>query len=321
MIESLLITGGTGFFGRALLRYLQRDRSLVKGRITILSRDPLRFKEKYPRLYKTEEIDWQQGDVLDPDSLPKGIEFSHIMHAATESTNGPLLQPLKRYQDIADGTKNMLDLAGTMENCKFLLASSGGIYGEQPDDVLSLKENWPGSPMLNDPDTAYSQGKRAAEHLCALYREEGRVETIVARCFSFIGQDLPQRVHFAAGNFIHDALNSEKIVVRGDGKDIRTYLDQRDLAKWLMVLMDSGKSGEAFNVGSDEEVSIRELAYLIRDVLSPNKEVVIEGLHRHSQAKRKRYVPNIEKIRDCHSLRPSFSLTESIAEASKYMHD
>lgn len=94
-------------------------------------------------------------------------------------------------------------------------------------------EDWLGSPPMHNPCTAYSQAKRAAEHLCALYREAYGLETVVARCFAFIGQDLPFNAHYAIGNFIQDALSAEQITVAGDGTPLRTYLDQSDLAHWL----------------------------------------------------------------------------------------
>ena len=137
------------------------------------------------------------------------------------------------YDQIVDGTRNILDLAIASGAKRFLYTSSGAVYGQQPD-LENITEDWNSSPLTSNPLTVYSQAKRAAEHLCALYRETYGIETIITRCFAFVGQDLPLDAHYAIGNFIHNAFYSEKILVKGDGTPLRTYLDQSDLAHYFL---------------------------------------------------------------------------------------
>jgi dTDP-glucose 4,6-dehydratase len=310
---SIFITGGTGFFGKALLRHFIAS-SDKQHHLTILTRNPALFQSNHPEL-SSSQITFHQGDIQDLSSLPWDQAFTHILHAATDSTFGPQLTPLQRYQQIHEGTTNILDLAVATGASRFLLTSSGGIYGPQPADLEAFPEDWPGSPSLAEPATAYSQAKRAAEHLCALYREAHGLETVIARCFAFVGPDLPLDVHFAIGNFIRDALTAEAITVAGDGTPLRTYLDQRDLAQWLWTLLLQGKDGETYNVGSDQVISIAELAHLVRDLLAPGKPVRILGTPQPAAA-RNRYVPSIAKIQALHGLRVSVPLAESIIRAA-----
>lgn len=313
---NLLLTGGTGFFGKALLRHQlacvtafttqPADLSIV-----VISRDPSCFQAAYPEFSSLPGLSFHKGDIQDRNSLPWGQSFSHVLHAATESTLGPQLSPLQRYQQIHDGTINILDLAVASGARRFLLTSSGGIYGPQPADLEDLPEDWPGSPSLDDPATAYSQAKRSAEHLCTLYQEAHGLETVIARCFAFVGPDLPLDVHFAIGNFIRDALSAEAIIVAGDGTPLRTYLDQRDLAHWLWTLLLEGHGGETYNVGSDQVISIADLAHLVRDLLAPEKPVRILGTPQPSAA-RNRYVPCIAKIMSLHGLYVRVPLAEAI---------
>jgi len=312
----LLLTGGTGFFGRALLRHqltiaAESIAEATELSIIVLSRDPDRFQAAYPEFSALPGISFHQGDIQDRDSLPWGQSFSHVLHAATDSTFGPRLTPLQRYKQIHDGTINILDLAVASGARRFLLTSSGGIYGPQPADLDAIPEDWPGSPPLAEPATAYSQAKRVAEHLCALYRDAHGLETVIARCFAFIGPDLPLDVHFAIGNFIHDALSADAITVAGDGSPLRTYLDQRDLAHWLWTLLLEGKDGETYNVGSDQVISIAELAHLVRDLIAPAKPVHILGASQPAAA-RNRYVPKIEKIKAMHGLGVAVPLDQAI---------
>lgn len=310
---SILLTGGTGFFGRALLRKWQADEisGAAVARVTVLSRDAASFLVRYPEFFGLPWLSFRSGDIRDPSSLPRSERFTHILHAATDSTLGPQMTPLTRYQQILDGTRHLLDYAVAVGARRFLLTSSGGIYGPQPPEVGALAEDWSGSPDLRDPANAYGLGKRAAEHLCALYQDAFGLEVVIARCFAFVGPDLPLDVHFAIGNFIRDALTREAITVSGDGTPLRTYLDQADLAHWLLTLLDQGRPGEAYNVGSDEVISIAELAYRVRDLLAPDKLVLIHGRGSDAQG-RNRYIPDIRKAQQELGLAVTIPLAEAI---------
>jgi UDP-glucuronate decarboxylase len=146
------------------------------------------------------------------------------------------------------------------------------------------------------------------------------LETIVARCFSFVGVDLPLKAHFAIGNFIHDALYNDEITINGDGTAVRSYLDQRDLADWLMQLLFRGKSGETYNVGSDKQLTILETAELVRNVIAPQKEIILKNMSINSGI-RGFYVPDINKITKDLGLnapRPLKSSIRDIVDALSY---
>ena len=312
----IFLTGGTGFFGRALLRnWLEKAATTDAAvRVCVLTRNPNSFLRQHPEFANQRWLTLHQGNILSPSSLPKNTAFSHLLHAATDSTLGPQLTPLQRYTQIIDGTRNMLEFAVANQVPKFLLTSSGGVYGPQPPDMDAIPEHYNAMPDPLNPDNAYSVAKRVAEHLCALYQQRHGISTTIARCFAFVGRDLPLDVHFAIGNFIRDALYGNEIVVGGDGTPVRTYMDQRDLAQWLSVLLERGIGGNAYNVGSDAAITIRELAYLVRDTLAPRKAVRIVGDAPVSGV-RNRYVPDIRKARSELGLDLTYSLQQSILNA------
>ena len=314
----IFVTGGTGFFGKALLRYLSASdfSELRVARFTLLSRDPDRFRAGYGDLLAGLNVRLVAGDIQRPETLPAG-DYTHILHAATDSTLGPQLTPLQRYDQIVDGTRNILDFAVAQKVKRFLLTSSGGVYGAQPAEMHQLPEDYNGMPDPLNPNHAYSVAKRCAEHLCVLYQENHGLEIVIARCFAFVGRDLPLDVHFAIGNFIRDALFTPEITVAGDGTSIRSYMDQRDLAAWLFGLLQKGDAGQAYNVGSDEAISIRDLAYVIRDLLAPEKSVRIMGTPTPNSF-RNRYVPSIYKVRAELGLELNYSLANAIQEAASY---
>ncbi len=292
----ILLTGGTGFFGKALLRFFCNQDCSTTDRptVTILSRCRASFATSYPEFVNQPWLELHEGNICHPDTLPRNTGFTHIIHAAADSTMGPQLTPLQRFDQIVTGTRNLLELAVECGAKRFLFTSSGAIYGPQPPSLDRIPEEWHGSPDLLNPANAYGEAKRAAEHLCSLYADQYEMECVIARCFAFVGEDLPLDVHFAIGNFIRDALHKEVITVAGDGSPLRTYLHQDDLAEWLWALLLRGRSGEAYNVGSDEVVSIAELAHLVREILAPRKQLIIQG-QVSASGQRNRYLPHIGK--------------------------
>ena len=316
---NLLITGGTGFFGRALIKNFEAERlttgALPFEQITVLSRSPEKFRLNYPALANLAWISLHSGDILSPDTFPQQ-SFSHILHAAADSTDTAALTPLQRYQQIALGTQNILDFAVQQETQRFLLTSSGGVYGPQPDGMAFIPETYNGMPDPLLLSSTYGIAKRQAEHLCTLYGEQFGLETVIARCFAFVGEDLPLHAHFAIGNFIRDALWHESITVGGDGMPLRSYLDQRDLAVWLLCLLLKGQPGQAYNVGSDFAISVADLALLVRDTLAPNKPVLILG-RSDQQRQRNRYIPSIEKARTDFQLDVRICLKQAITDTAE----
>ena len=315
-MKNLLITGGTGFFGRALLRYLdslnRANGSLPFGQVTVVSRSPIGFRLKHPSLADMSWLDWHAGDVLFPSSLPQNSNYHFILHAASDSTDAAALTPLQTYRQIVDGTENMLKFSATCGAQRFLLTSSGGAYGPQPSNMYAIPETYNGMPDPLNPSTAYGVAKRQAEHLCAQYGHQYGIQTVIARCFAFVGEDLPREAHFAIGNFIRDAIERPEITVNGNGSPIRSYMHQSELAHWLLTLLQQGAPGNAYNVGSDEAISIADLARLVRNIVSPEKQVNVKSQLLADNVFRNRYIPDISKAKTDLGLEITIPLAQAI---------
>lgn len=314
--ESLFITGGTGLFGRWLLESLSHaNRAFgLNLKVTVLTRDAQSFAEKAPHLAQDPAIDFHRGDVRDF-AFPNR-RYSYIIHGATtsaeETFNGE--DPLRKFDTLVSGTRRTLDFAVHCQARRFLFLSSGVAYGTPPAGMDFVAEDYIGAPDTTDADTALGQAKRTAEFLCACYADKHGLDYSVARCFSFVGPFLPLDLHYAIGNFIGQALFEDKIVVKGDGSPVRSYLYLADLVTWLLTLLLKGRNGQIYNVGSDHAIGIRELAKLVRDTLSPQKNVDILGQSNYSvgNAVRNCYVPGIEKARREFGLDVWTSLPEAI---------
>lgn len=298
---NIFITGGTGFFGCCLLGYLhyleQHYRLDVSA--TVLTRDRQAFAARYGNdayLRETSSIRFVEGDVRDF-AFPDGT-YTHVIHAAHTSAHATFNHedPLVQFDIACTGTRRVLDFAVQAGVRRFLMLSSGSVYGPVPADMQRTPEEFSGAPIPQDVGAALNHGKRTAEFLCAYYRQRYGLETATARCFTFIGPGLPLDIHYAVGNFIRDALWGEEVIVKGDGRAVRSYMDVTDLLVWLLVMLVRAPSGAVYNVGSDQPVSILELATRVRDLLAPGKPVRVLGTA-SGNANRNIYVPDISHAR------------------------
>ena len=297
----IFVTGGTGFFGKWLLSLLLENRKSRNVNVVVLSRDPESYTVQFPSLCSRAGVAFVRGDIRDF-SFPSG-RFDYVVHAATEaSAKLDREKPDEMYSVIVDGTRRVLDFARQAGVRRVLYVSSGAVYGVQPPDLAQVPESFPCQPV-----TAYGKGKLQAERLCS----ESGLDAVVARCFAFVGPWLPLDSHFAIGNFIRDALFERPIVVQGDGRPLRSYLYAADLAVWLLTLLLSGKSGQAYNVGSPEAISVDQLARLVSKLARSHPDVVINGAPDERQPP-PRYVPDTRLAERELSLRVETSLETAI---------
>ena len=295
--QNIFMTGGTGFFGCWLLESFiyANDRLNLGAKAFVLSRHPEAFAASTPHLANHSSVILLKGDVRTFE-FPEG-DFRFVIHAATEAS-AKLNQedPLLMFDTIVGGTRRTLEFARTHGTCKLLLTSSGAVYGKQPSEMTHISEDYLGAPDPMDPDSAYGEGKRAAEMLCRLYAQQYRLETKIARCFAFVGPYLPLDAHYAIGNFIGDACRGGPVCVNGDGTPYRSYLYAADLAIWLWTILFKGQSCRPYNIGSDRSINIADLAGLVCQLVNPCIEVTI-AQRADPAGPPQRYVPSIERAR------------------------
>ena len=252
----------------------------IWGRAVVLSRDPQAFRQKQPHLADVAALSFQQGDVRNF-AFPPGT-FSHVIHAATEASARLNEQsPAIMLDTIVAGTERTLDFAVACGAKKLLLISSGAVYGRQPPEMTHVGEDYNGSPDSLAPSSAYGEGKRMAELLCAIYGRQHGIDARIARCYALVGPYLPLDIHFALGNFLRDALYGDPIRVLGDGRVYRSYLYAADLAIWLWTILFKGVAMPALQCGKRPGdinfgggASCRSIARLIfQRCMSPNRRI------------------------------------------------
>lgn len=303
-MATLLVIGGSGFFGKSILDAYWR--SLLEpwniNKIIVMARKATTTLKKYPELIypssvctigtdSSRIVELLDADICTCTSLPPA---DYVIHAAASTdARNYLSSPQAERENIQKGVSNFCKLAKKFLNgSKILYVSSGAVYGQQPDHVLSLVEDAPLLPIdslpINKQD--YAAAKRDGELLIKQLGADG-LNVIIARCFAFVGKYLPRDQHFAIGNFIADGLNHRPIYVKAKTLVYRSYMYADDLVRWLMTLTDLASSAcNIFNVGSNERISIHELAMKVGSHLG--QEALISELKSNVIDL---YVPDIQK--------------------------
>jgi nucleoside-diphosphate-sugar epimerase len=310
--ERIFITGGTGFFGCWLLESFvwANDRLDLKSSALVITRNQEAFGKKVPHLASHPAIQFLSGDIRSFD-FPSGT-FSHIIHAATDSNPTLNVQnPDYVKKNIIEGTQRTWEFAHDCGARKYLLTSSGAVYGRQPPEMTHIPEEYQGDSL-----SVFGLAKRAAESLCT-DSKHNTLETKIARCFAFVGPYLPINAHYAIGNFIRDGLNGGPIIVLGDGTPHRSYLYASDLVIWLWTILFKGQSRRPYNVGSSESISIADLAHRVAAQFPKKIDVEIKGALDPGKLI-EQYVPNIDRAKNELSLDQFVSTTDAIQKTIEF---
>ncbi len=307
--KRLFLTGGTGFFGKWLLAALLHANAEMDlgAELTVLSRNPDAFRKSHPGLAEITSLQWVQGHVAD---FTSDLRPDFLIHAAADTTAFTTgAEERERGRAIVEGTRRVLDIA-RRAGARMLNVSSGAVYGAAAAQRTGAKEEDYDSAAAVTP---YGVAKRNAEALCA----DSGADFVTARAFAFLGPHLPLETHFAAGNFLRDAIRGGPILVRGDGTALRSYLYPADLVVWLLRLLVRGQRGRAYNVGSDEVISTAELARMMAEAVAPKAEVVIQSVQ--PQGPQNIYLPDVARARSEFDLALSIPLRDAVVRTLEFL--
>lgn len=305
--SKIFITGGTGFFGKWLLAsllYAKRKISL-NVEIWILTRDQQKFLDRYPWF---NEFNYIEGDIVSF-QFPE-ISFDYIIHAAADVSTSEVKDPESFLKGAIDGGKRIIELAKKSNAKKILFTSSGAIYGK----ATSQDENFIESLDLPLELSPYGEAKKRVEEL---FKTCG-MNYLITRCFAFIGPELPLNGSFAAGNFLNDLVSGKEIQIKGNGAPLRSYMYMSDFCIWIWKLLVSEKINEVVNIGSDEVISIKNLAFKMNDLLEGKGVSIFDD---KPPAEILKYVPCIEKAKTMFDLDLKVSLDEAILKTSRWLNN
>ncbi|MEA3245930.1 MAG: NAD(P)-dependent oxidoreductase [Gemmatimonadota bacterium] len=292
----VLITGAAGFVGSWLLESLlhaRRARGLDVG-VTALVRDTAAFRVRHPALAAAPGVRALGADVRTAplDDVP----FTHVVHCASAASPRENADDPGAVVDLIErGTTHVLEAAESREGVRFLQMSSGSVYGPQPPALDRIPESWTGAADAREPGQRFGAAKLAAERRGNAAVARG-VGFVAARAFAVVGPRLPMGGTFAVGNFLADTLAGRPVEVRGDGTPVRTWMHAADLAAWCWTILARGTPGRAYNVGSNEAMTVGDAAGRVAALADPPVSVTRRAQPDPSAAP-DRFVPDVTRAR------------------------
>jgi dTDP-glucose 4,6-dehydratase len=310
---SILLLGCTGFIGKWLvntLLYVNKFHDL-QVTLTVLSRDPEAFIDTMPHISNHDDLIFIRGDI---NALIRSStrNFDYIINALNVPFVDDINWPVQHMAYLV-GATNKIFSHGKINLCKGVLyISSGAVYGsgrfgDSPYVELPLNID-----KILSARNIYSETKRFLETYNIAFGSANNIRTVIARCFSFSGAYIPINSTNALGSFIADACAGRDINIHGDGTDQRSFMYAADMANWLLTLLVWGRHGESYNVGSDQAITLKDLAGHLLGATNSHAKISIECSLDNIGNAPKAYIPDTNKIRHAFGLGENFSLSHGL---------
>ncbi len=314
-----LITGGMGFIGSHLAEAL-----LTRGHyVTVVDDISTGRFENISHLVDHPLFRFAIESIMNETVIDRLVsECDIVVHlAAAVGVQLIVDQPTHTIETNVLGTHAILRMANRYRK-RTLIASTSEVYGKgirvpfrEEDDVVlgpTTKSRW-----------AYACSKMLDEFLAFAYWREQNLPTVVFRLFNTVGPRQTGRYGMVVPRFVSQALRGDPITVYGDGTQSRAFCDVADVVRAIIGLAEHPNAvGEVFNIGNTREISIRDLAALVKDVLGSSSEIVFipyEEAYGPGFEDMKRRVPDISKIRNLLGWEPEIPLETTIQRIAHHM--
>ena len=314
----ILVTGGAGFIGSHLAeRHLGRgDEVYILDDLSTGSIDNIKVIKNHPRL--SYHIDSVANNYLTAELVDMCDIIYHL--AAAVGVRLIVESPVRTIETNIRGTEVILSLAAKKRK-RVLITSTSEVYGKrervpfrEDDDLVmgpTSKGRW-----------SYACSKAIDEFLAIAYWKEKRVPTVIARLFNTVGPRQTGRYGMVIPNFVRQALTGDDLTVFGNGTQSRCFTHVSDAVGALMGMAEHPDAvGEVYNVGSDSEISILELAERIKHLTASSSRIVMvpyDQAYEEGFEDMLRRVPDISKIKGLIGYEPTKDLDEILATVIEY---
>ncbi len=314
-----LVTGGAGFIGSHLVEALlhRGDEVVVLDNLSTGSLRNLRHLAGQPGLVVLEE------SVLNRPVVERLVDRAdRVFHlAAAVGVRYVVEHPLQSLLTNIHGAEYVLE-AASRDRKPVILFSTSEVYGKS--DAVPFRED---SDRVMGPTAVsrwgYASSKAVDEFLALAYYRERELPVVIVRCFNTCGPRQTGRYGMVVPSMIQRALAGRPIEVYGDGNQTRCFTFVGDVVRGVLLLADCPDAhGEVFNMGTDEEVTINELATRVRELCdssSPIVHIPYEEIYGQSFEDMRRRVPDLSKIEAYVGYRPAVGLDDLLRLTVEYV--
>ena len=258
--KKVLITGGTGLIGSAIIDLILANNEYNDTNTTIFvaSRNQ---KAVLSRFGNSKFLVWVNYDALKPIDFQEKVDF--IVHCAGNAS--PELYVSKAVETMLMnfiGLNNLLNYAKDIKPEGVLYLSSSEIYGKKEFEQSYSEEDY-GFVDYLQPRSSYASSKIAAETLSSAYNSEYGIRTLIARPGHIYGPTASLKDNRVSSSFAYDAANGKNLTLKSSGSQVRSYMYCLDCARAILMILEKGVGGEAYNVCGKESISIKEMASIL----------------------------------------------------------
>src|SRR3989344_4476541 len=304
----ILVTGGAGFIGSHLCKYLLEKNNEVICVDNLFTGS----KDNIKGLMNNSNFEFIRHDI----TLPLHIEVDQIYNLACPAA--PIhyqFNPIKTIKCNTVGMVNMLGLAKRTKS-RILQASTSEVYGDPKEHPQ--RESYSGNVNPIGIRSCYDEGKRVAETLCFDYHRQNNVDIRIVRIFNTYGPNLHINDGRVVSNFIVQALKNEPITIYGDGSQTRSFCYVSDLVEGMHRMMNKDNFTGPVNLGNPGEFSMKELALKVKELTNSDSEIIYKELPQDDPTRRK---PNISLAKEKLDWEPKTDLDYGLKEKIKNLRE
>lgn len=263
--KNILIIGGTGLIGSFLVDVLIYRNLFFNDNIsiTLMCRNEERARKRFKHYDKIKYIEQDICDCFNFD-----LSFDFIVNCASNThPKQYATNPVDTITTNVLGMNNILKYCKDKKNTRILMTSSVEIYGENRGDIDLFTEDYLGYINCNTARAGYPESKRLCESLCKSYIEQYGEDVVIGRFSRVFGPTMKKDDSKALAQFIRNAVDNEPIILKSKGTQLFSYTYVADAVQAILLLLQKGKTGEAYNVANKEyNIQLKDLAQKLADI-------------------------------------------------------
>jgi len=314
--KTILIAGGKGFLGTYFTNVLKQINEILSKPMKIIIMDNLITA-------KDKESNVNSNVTLIEQDISKSFDFPdelhYIIHAASIASPPTYRKfPIKTVDVNYQGTKNLLEVARKKKIKSMLFLSSSEIYGDP--EIIPTPESYLGKVSCTGPRACYDESKRLAETISNLYFQQYEVPVKIARPFNVYGPYLNLDDGRIIPDFMSNAIKKSEIIIHSDGTPTRSFCYVSDAIRAFLKLLFSEHNGVTFNVGNDEEISVKDVANMIQKIMEvPISIKLIESKDpNYTKDNPQRRCPDLSLLKNSVNYAPEINFEEGLKRVYKW---